>query len=260
MSWARKQQIKYFLIVFGFFLVIGLVFYYFYKPISTCFDRKQNQTELGVDCGGPCSLACSSQLTRLNIWWTQVMQTAPGKYDVTALVENPNQVFGVKTVPYNIRIYDDHGLLLTERQGLTSLNPKEKFVIFEPNINTEQKVAAKAFLSFGLTNSTPWVKLIKETPRLFIGERNYTNSPYPKLNVTVKNGSLITLVNIPFVAVLSDQGGNAYASSATMINSIAGGESKKIVFTWPIVNFGSTTPAAIDIYPKLDLFKIYNVQ
>ena len=260
MSWARKKQIKYFLIVFGFFLVIGLAVYYFHKPAPTCFDGQQNGSELGIDCGGSCLRACSSQLTSVAIWWVQVIPSAPGKYDVAALVENPNQVFGIKTVPYDFRIYDDHGFLLAERGGQTSFSPKEKFVIFEPNIDAGQKIAAKAFLSFGLTADTPWVKLVKETPRIFIGERTYTDMPYPKLNATVKNASLITLTNLPLVAVLSDSDGNAYATSATVIDSLASGESKDIVFTWPTANFGSTTPASIDIYPKLDLFRIYGVE
>jgi hypothetical protein len=249
MSWARKRQLMYLSIIFGIFAVFILSFYFIYQPVPSCFDGKKNQTELGIDCGGSCVKACTSQLVPLTIWWTRVFPVSKGIYDVANLVENQNISFGVPKIKYVLRVYDKFNILIAERTGETFFNPQEKFVIYEPNIDTKEQIADKAFLYFD--DQAVWQKIKVNLPTISIGAKNYSNSPLSRLQSSVTNNSLDTLRGTKFVAVLSDQDGNALAASQTVIDVLAGNESKELNFTWstPLVK----DPAIIDIYPKISL-------
>jgi len=250
LSWARKRQIMYLGTILLIVLAILAGLYFYYKPLPTCFDGKKNQDELGVDCGGSCSKACSSQIVPLTTWWTRVFPTTPGNYDVAALVENQNSHFGVGKISYGIRLLDKNNVLLTERTGETFFNPQEKFVIYEANISTGSQVPATAFLYF--FNSSPWQRVTFVPPTLTIGTKDYTNSPQPRLSAKVKNETLNLLRGTKFVAILSDENGNAFAASQTVLDTLAGNESKDLNFTWPTTF--PTGPAVTDIYPKLNTF------
>lgn len=250
MTWARKRQLIYLSIIFGFFLLIFLSLYLIYKPVPTCFDNKKNQDELEVDCGGICAKACPAQLIPLTIWWTRIFPIGDGLYDVANLVENQNTHFGVKNIKYVLRIYDQFNVLIAERTGETFFNPQEKFVIYEPNIDTKERKAERAFLY--LDDTAVWQRIKVTPPTLVVGTKNFSNLPQPRLQSKVTNSSLEMLRNSKFVAVLSDTSGNALGASQTLIDSLSGNESRELNFTWPTPF--TETPAIIDIYPKLEFF------
>lgn len=256
MTWARKRQLMFITIFFGIvgFIVFGL--YLVYKPIPTCFDGKINQTELGVDCGGTCAKACPSQLIPLTIWWSRVFPINKGIYDAAFLVENQNAHFGVRKIKYTLRIQDKFNVVIAEKTGETFFNPQEKFVIYVPNINTKEQIADRAFLYFEET--ALWQRIKVVSPTITIGTKNYSNSPQSRLQSSVYNNSLDTLRGTKFVAVLSDQDGNALAASQTVIDVLLGNETKELNFTWPMSL--SANPAIIDIYPKLNLFNDGNLE
>src|SRR5947209_735804 len=109
-SWSKQQQIAYFLIVFvTFVLITGYFYYYFLKPVPSCFDNKQNQGELGVDCGGTCAALCKSQTSNLLVLWSRSLQVRPGLYDAVAYVENPNSAAGLGQIGYTFTLYDAQG-------------------------------------------------------------------------------------------------------------------------------------------------------
>jgi len=232
-------------LIFG---IIGAGFYFFYRPVMTCFDQKQNQDELGIDCGGICTKACPSQLIPLTIWWTRVFPVHKGIYDVAVLVENQNAHFGVQKIKYALRAYDKFNVLIAERYGETFFEPQEKFVIYEPSIDTKEQEIDKAFLYFD--DHAEWQRINTTAPSISLGAKNYSNSPQPRLRSSVQNNSLETLRGTKFVAVLSDENGNALAASQTVVDVLVGNESKELNFTWPTSL--PKDPAIIDIYPKLD--------
>jgi hypothetical protein len=256
MSWARKRQLMFISIFLGILVVIAGGLYFIYKPVPTCFDGKQNQTEVGVDCGGTCAKACTSQLVPLTIWWTRVFPVSKGIYDVANLVENQNTHFGVRKINYTRRVYDKFNVLIAERTGATFFNPQEKFVIYEPNIDTKEQIADKAFLYFD--EKAVWQRIKVTPPTISIGAKNYSNSPLSRLQSSVTNNSLDTLRGTKFVAVLSDQAGNALAASQTVVDVLLGNASQELNFTWPTPL--QANPAIIDIYPKLDLFNDENLE
>jgi hypothetical protein len=173
-----------------------------------------------------------------------------GLYDFANLVENQNVRFGVTSIKYKVELYDKFNVLLAERKGETFFNPQEKFVIYEPNIDTKNQVPDKAFIYFD--DSAIWQRIKVVPPSLSIGTKNYTHIPQPRLQSKVTNNSLEIIRGTKFVAVLSDSEGNALAASQTIVDALAGNETKELNFTWPATLFKE--PAIIDIYPKLNLF------
>ena len=107
----------------------GLIYYF--QPEPTCFDKRQNQDEESVDCGGSCA-PCSEKIHDLTILWSRVFSVREGSYDAAALVENQNQFLASKKLVYAFKLYDKDNILVAIRENFTFVNAGEKLIIFEP--------------------------------------------------------------------------------------------------------------------------------
>src|SRR3989344_3674037 len=105
MSWASRR--KSFLIIFiflGLFIVVASIIFYS-QPAPSCSDKKQNQDEKGIDCGGSCKAICQELTIPLKVEWVRPFQIASGVASVAAYVTNPNAKLGAPNVPYIFRLY-----------------------------------------------------------------------------------------------------------------------------------------------------------
>ena len=97
MTWAGKRQL---LILGSIAIVCIIILFPIVKPIiaptPTCFDGKQNQGELGVDCSGPCQKICLAEALPVRVLWVRPFKVAEGVYSGVAYVSNPNPGFMVK--------------------------------------------------------------------------------------------------------------------------------------------------------------------
>ena len=252
LSWAKRRQLDYILIVLGFFLVVGSVIYLIYRPVPSCFDGKQNQDEQGIDCGGVCRLACTNQVQALKINWVRPLKVASGWYDLVAQVENPNPLLGNRNLPYAFSVYDNDNVLITKREGSTFINPGEKFAIFESRVATGDRVVSKAFLEF--PTSTPWENILPVEKSISIEKRDFVNSPKPVLHLSVQNSSLVTLSNIQVVTVLSDINNNVFAASQTVVDKLGPGGSQDAYLTWPTPFLSD--PSYIDSSWRVNAFNL----
>ncbi len=243
-SWIARKQITYFLI----FVIVVLVAGFFIwqsatKP--TCFDGKQNQGEEGVDCGGPCKNPCLGEVKEPLVLWTKFFEISQGKYDTIALIENPNLFLGLSSVKYQFKLYNKDNVLIAFRDGETFINPGETFPIFETNIDTGRRVPSRAFIE--LEKNLNWERTGKEKPQLVVSKKQFSNlPPFPRLDATINNKSISSVDNIFAVAILYNKDKNAIAVSATKIDSIQGGASWDISFTWP--QPFSEEPSSIEIF------------
>ena len=65
-SWAVKKQLTYFSVFL--IIIIGVaVGFYLNITVPSCTDKKQNQDEKGVDCGGQCSKECLGEIKDLAV-------------------------------------------------------------------------------------------------------------------------------------------------------------------------------------------------
>ncbi|MEK7635981.1 MAG: hypothetical protein AAB405_02740 [Patescibacteria group bacterium] len=101
-------------IIFGSFFLIILfligfaVFLIFFKQPPSCFDKKQNQNETGIDCGGSCP-ACELKTVRpLETNWVRFF-SGEGKAIIGAEIKNPNQNYASDNFSINFDILDKYG-------------------------------------------------------------------------------------------------------------------------------------------------------
>ncbi len=203
-------------------------------PQPTCFDMKQNGSELGVDCGGTCTLYCASQVKPVRVVWAKAFPFAPDHYDVGAYIENPNIDAGIKSARYTVRIFDAEGQNIGERVGAIEISPRAPTFLFEGNftLTTPPAKAEVMFDNAYLTNMVTAHQqasvLVTKNQRL----KQITTSPRFEA-VLVNTDPLNTVSSVSLGAIISDASRNPIAISHTIVDEIEKGEEQSIFFTWP---------------------------
>jgi hypothetical protein len=200
------------------------------RPAPTCFDDKKNQGEEGVDCGGPCEIACLETAQLPVVLWVRIFKAPGNFFDTASLVDNPNVLFGSSELTYRFRIYDANNILVSIREGKTFVNPGERFIIFESGIDAGERIPQRATVEF---DKIIWRRVEKEKPILKVVRKDFVNLPFPRLFVEVENTSILDVKDVYLSAVLFDEEGNAVASSQTKIDFLKAERSQGAVFTWP---------------------------
>ena len=233
MSWARRKKTTYISIIFLFFLIIFLIFVVvFFSKTATCSDNIQNQEEVGIDCGGPCSNLCRAEYSDPNILWVRWSKVLiSGTYNVLAYVENPNIESGSYNVPYSFKIYDKLGVLLFEKYGSTYIPPSKNFAVFEDGINIGDKVPFR--IDFKFTSSSTWQNIESKELQISSNAAISKEDSKPRVDASLTNKTLKPIYNIEVIAILYDSDGNTIAFSRSKVDKIDGEGIEKVTFTWP---------------------------
>lgn len=248
--WTARRQVLYFSVVLLAFFGFG-IFIWINASAPTCFDNKQNQKEVGVDCGGPCSEECLGEVKEPVVLWSQALKIGEGKYDAAAVVLNQNLFLTSPSVKYQFKLYDKNNVLIVAREGETFINPGRQFAVFESNIDTGRRVPYRTFLE--LDKNIKW-KLYKDEPfGLIITQKDYSDLPRPSLSASISNKSINEAENIRAVAIIYDEKGNTLAASATEIESIKANSSQEIFFTWsmPFEGQAASNEVFLSVAPPL---------
>lgn len=252
-SWAKQRQLMYGSAVFIFLaLVIGTpVYLLFFNKAPTCFDRKQNGFETGVDCGGECIKACTKDVVAQPVvLWTRPFLVTHGLTNLVAYVQNPNVDYVADPVEYLFRVYDKNNVLIGTRIGRASIPPSKVFPIFEQGFNSGFQKPVKAYFEF--TEPLVWKRSASIKPEFdVIDKRLIDKESTPRLEATLVNKTIDTYRNVEVVALIYDVDGNAIATSRTIVDVLYGNSEMPLVFTWP-EKFNINT-SKIEIIPKLPL-------
>jgi len=233
MAWGdhRRNMI---VSIFTIVVVIVLSIFIFNKTYTppNCFDGKQNQGEVGIDCGGPCELLCPHQALDPIVHWRRLFEVAPGVYNVLAYVENPNPTAGADDVTYRFGIYDADNVLLQERRGRVSLPPKTIVPIIENTLASGKLDASR--VSFDFTSDMVWKRRSIEPPLIVIQDERLSDEDFaPRIQATIFSTEFIPLRNVRVIAIVYDREGNAIAASNTLLERLAPDTRAPIFFTWP---------------------------
>lgn len=252
LSWSAKRK---FIIILSLFILFGTpTGIYVYKKLQkpeSCFDGKQNQDERGVDCGGICKIACFANVTaEPTIQWSRAYYVAPGVYNLTAYIENPNIDYISKPARYIFKVYDDKNVLITTREGVVGIPTSKIFPIFEPTISTGNLIPK--IVTFEFVENVTWIEYFGNKPELEVIEQKLSRTETsPKLDVKIVNKTLNTYKNVEVVAIIYDEQGNGVLSSRTFVDSIGDKGESSVVFTWlEPINF---KPSKIEVIPNLAL-------
>lgn len=252
--WALKRQILYVAIVVAFLVAVGyLISYPYFHQAPTCFDNTQNGNETGVDCGGSCAKACTSQVSPISILWSRAFEVVPGRYNAVTYLENHNADTAIQKISYTFRFTDKDNIYIGKRDGTTFIPPQGKFAIFEPAIDLGNSIPV--YTTFQFTGTPNWIQVSKEKVnqlQVFVSNIDLENeTTSPKLSATVKNNSLFRIPDVSFVVILYDALGNAVSASHTYLPVLQGQETANINFTW---REPFTKPVVVkEIIPTFDI-------
>lgn len=230
-SWSFRRQLGVIaLLAFFMLLAVGGGIYYFY-PEPTCFDKRQNQDEENIDCGGSCA-PCKEQVKDFTILWSRFFKTRDeGAYDIAALLENRNQFFAATKLLYAIKLYDKDNILIAVKEGRSFANAGERFIIFEPNFAVRNRIPARAIVEI---REIGWIsKEAKPLPIDILKKDLLLSEIPPRLEVFIKNKAAEIFSNIEATAVLYNASGEAVGSSRTTLDSLDIYQESKLNFTWP---------------------------
>ena len=234
MSWAAKRQLAYF---FGVLLVVGsIVFGIVHKATSvppTCFDRKQNGGEKGVDCGGPCNFYCPAELADPKVRWVRTFQSTPGLVHAVAYIEHSYPTAGAQAMNYSFKLYDDKNTLITERTGTTFLGPMGRTAITETLIPVGNSVPVTT--RFTVIPPLTWEKIPVTFSQVVIKTDNTlleNLSSGTRLTATITNQSRFNFKNVDVVALIYDENDNVITASKSVITSLEGLQQSTVYFTW----------------------------
>jgi hypothetical protein len=233
MSWAQKRRLIYIaIIVLAVLLFVVLPTAIKLYKAPTCFDGKQNQTEQGVDCGGSCTLLCRSQYVPLTVLWSRFSKVDDGVYNVLAYIENPNLNAEAKNLDYVFKLYDKDGILLRERTGRTFVPANKIMTVFEADLLTGKQIPQRVEFSF--PSQAVWLKQETSANNLSITQSVITREDSsPRLSAVITNKTINEIKNIEAVGIVYNAEGNTIAFSRTIIQTIAGKDTKEINFNWP---------------------------
>ncbi|MES2437286.1 MAG: hypothetical protein V4519_04740 [Patescibacteria group bacterium] len=233
MDWASKRKLWYsggFLLVLIVFIGLPAFAVLYKKP--SCKDRKQNQGEQGIDCGGPCVLLCKPAENNPQVQWQQTFKVTETMYTAAAYVHNPNLEAEAFNVPYTFSIYDIDNTLILEKKGVAYVPPRKSFLIMEAGLDMGDKVPARTFIDIGTTFS--WQRAPQDRPEPLIENQLLTQTPTgPVITADLSNPTYKDISEVIVFAVVYGTDGNAFAVSRTLVDQLYRQTSKPIVFTWP---------------------------
>jgi hypothetical protein len=230
--WAYKQRLK--LTLYLWTLGSILLALYFgiklYKP-PTCYDGKENQHEVGVDCGGECSLMCETQTQALSTVWALPFRVSEGWWSALAYVENPNLAAYAKDVPYRFQFYDKDGLLIASRTGSTFITSDPTTPIFVGRVATEKHVPHR--VTFEWLSAPKWHRY-QDKHRISFEEQQFSEGYVGyDLTVTAHNQEPYPISQLEAVAIVYDTEGNVMQTSQTFVDTIGPRAKRSLTFSWP---------------------------
>jgi len=255
MNWAARRRliIVLILVTVGLAIVGGILFATLYQAPS-CSDKKQNQDEAGVDCGGSCAYLCTAQKTPPTVLFSLLLPTNTGRTDFVALVENKNTDAAAKKVPYKISLYTSGQALVRVLQGTIDLPPHTSVPIYVPNVGSTGQVA-RVFLEIA-SSSPRWFTLTSATdPRIIPTVANKplvgADSSTPRVEAVLGNADVSPMFNVHAVVLVHGTSGNVIAASETVLQTIPAHGQATAIFTWNEAFPG--TPVSVEVLPIIPL-------
>ena len=231
--WALRRRITIIGLIASVFLVLVVFpYWYLHREVPTCFDGKQNQGELGIDCGSPCALLCKGAAKDLSILWTKVFPIRPGEYDVVAYVENPNFDVGTQRFDYTATLYDVNGTAIATKDGAGFARPSERFVVFAGGMLTGENAATAGKIE--IHPGIQWVSAVKSPPLFSVGDKSLTHADRrPELTATIHNETTDIYRNVDVAAIIYDSKNTPIGVSSTKVDKLAAKGTENLIFTWP---------------------------
>jgi hypothetical protein len=217
-----------------FLLVLSIVLFSIWYEPPTCFDQKQNQDEIGVDCGGQCSefLLCAQQVSGLDILFAKVFSISEGVWSAVAYVQHTNNNAYTNEARYKFEFYDVDGKFIGEREGSTYVGSEEtRFVIVESKLDLGERTPYRVM--FEWLEDPVW-HLYTPTKNIVVEEREIVRLNYGvEIRAWLRNNQPVPVKDVEVSVLVFDNTETAIAVSTTFVEFVGPRESVPISFSWP---------------------------
>lgn len=250
------QRLNKQLIYGGSFLVIiiiflGWIYFSYVKPKPSCFDRRQNQNEEGIDCGGVCGRICFPVNFRSieEVGDPGFLVIDKNHVSLIAKVQNPNDSFAAKSFSYEFKILSDDNFLIKSVAGESFLYAGEVKSIIIPNLEISAAsisdidlVITKPMWSKAENFSPPAFKLQNQTPTIVNGSLSISGS--------IISQEAIIFREVEVFAIFKNSNRTPIGVSRTVINDFKPDETRAFSILHPILSSVDLNTTEILIYAK----------
>lgn len=228
--------------LYGFFylailagLVYGIYLYIIYQQPASCFDKRLNQNETGIDCGGTCAPCGLENAQPLQLGTVYILPVNDRVVSVITEVKNPNLDFGVNSFDYHFNFYDSTGTSTLSVAGTSLIYPGEIKTIVEPAIALSPEQAKRGEL---VIDKLVW-SAASDLPRPNIQTREVQSARTG--NEVVISGLIINVNNYPLTravvsVVINDGFGLHLGATKTLLRDLASGEQRFFSATIPLLS------------------------
>jgi hypothetical protein len=231
-----------------FFSVFFIIYFFWFKPAPTCFDNKQNQGELGVDCGGPCPPCEIKTLSPLESLWVKYFPNEDQTI-IVAEIRNVNQNWGADYFNYTIDIYEEAMIKIKSLTKNSFIYSGDIKYIFEP-IETNLRNIKDVKISFSNINWKPAKEFSK--PIIQTREIKTESATQDGKNVTISgmvtNNNAFGLSKIRIIGFLFNKNDIQISASKTELENIRAFEEKPFKINFPKNISLIVTPTTTPLY------------
>jgi len=212
----------------------GFLVYQLSRPAPSCSDGIQNQSEEGIDCGGPCLSCQLVYIEDIEVLWAKAMPSQGNFYDLVAQIKNPNPNYGSGQIPYQFEFYDSKNNLIGRSTDSTFILPNQTKYLLQIKAASPRPIS-RLELSF---NEIEWQKIEDyQPPQLFIQQKEYRLLSSQELGFSQVRGILINKTNFDFAQIsldilLFDSSRQLLAVNATEIRALSAGQERDFAATW----------------------------
>jgi len=215
-----------------FFFLISLGTYLlFFRPTPTCSDKIQNQSESGIDCGGPCIPCEIKNLKLFEISWKKTF-TADDKLTFVSEIKNPNPNHGASYFDYLIEFYNDEGNKIQDVKDNSFIYGGEiKDLVQIISLSPSLKNISKIEVYFSNIRWAPNDDFIR--PQLQVREEKVNLEQPINISGTIANQSAFSLSKVEIIGFLFNKYDLIAAVSKTEINNIEAFQEQKFNIIFP---------------------------
>lgn len=241
----RSIIVTIFVVIFG---LTSLFIYSIVAPDATCTDKKQNQSEKGIDCGGPCTPCMNLQAADLLTQETSVVVGGGNTYDAVAKIYNPNDALGAREFKYIFNLKDSAGQVVASYEGKDFILPVDTKYVVGLGIETKDSVVP---VSAEIVISEPvWTPLgSTEKPQLGVYNKKFDKAPTgegSEAEGMLRNESNYDLNRISLVIILRGSDGKILGVNKTEKNVVRVKEQRDFRINWPYALPGSVQKMEVD--------------
>ncbi len=174
MSSRLVKQLAYGLFYLIFFAAfVAGVYFAFFLPAPSCIDNKLNQSEEGIDCGGPCIPCAAKNALPLKVFLPQIFPADGGRATVLLQFKNLNSAYAAKNFMYDLDLYDSAGETMFHYRDISFAYANYTATIILPAVEADFGGIARADVA---PHDLKWVPAAN-SPEPQVNAKNIVTTP-----------------------------------------------------------------------------------